>query len=75
MRLSRHGGSASTEGSSISPHADRQNLGLGNQGASIHFGVARDFCHVLHSYIARKFLTFLTVRFKYVPTFQINIKF
>lgn len=55
MRLSRHGGSASTEGSSISPHADRQNLGLGNQGASIPVGVDRDFRHVFHSYIAREF--------------------
>lgn len=61
MRLSYHGGSENTEGPSISSHADRENLGLDNQGAPVPFGVTRGVRHVRHSYNPRKY----TFRYNY----------
>jgi len=56
MRLiiSCHGGSESAESPSISLHADRKDLGMDSQGASVRFSVARRFRHVLHSYNSRE---------------------
>jgi len=56
MRLiiSCHGGGESAESPSISLHADRKDLGMDDQGASVRFSVARRFRHVLHSYNSRE---------------------
>jgi hypothetical protein len=63
MRLiiSCHGGSESTKSPSISLYADRKDLGMDNQGASVRFSVARRFRHVLLSYNSREYFVFLIV--------------
>lgn len=54
MRLSNHGGRESTEGPSVSSHADGENLGLDRQGFSVLFGVAGGVRHMRRSHHSRE---------------------
>lgn len=63
MRLiiSCHGCSESTESPSISLHADRKDLGMDNQGATVRFSVARRFRNVLYSQNSRESLKWFNI--------------
>ncbi|XP_050532151.1 TBC domain-containing protein kinase-like protein isoform X2 [Daktulosphaira vitifoliae] len=57
LLLLRHGGSESTENSSIPSQTVFKNLGLDSQGTAVFAGVACGLCHVLHSPNSRPYYT------------------